>query len=169
MRGGNAAPEDEVYPWNRWYRRRSFAPGAWPWNMIEEQNPSSVSAYISVRDRIRKEMGKDGKGEAGIENRGKGTPSPLIVRKPFFFKGKQNMHSLNRHSFWSSDILAQEIDTKTKSNQGHDFARYLADVLTYSIRTCLAFKLVNPSATSKCHILYLSFPNRLLCLVTQQL
>ena len=67
--------------------------------MIEEQNPSSVSAYISVRDRIRKEMGKDGKGEAGIENRGKGTPSPLIVRKPFFFKGKQNMHSLNRHSF----------------------------------------------------------------------
>ena len=56
--------------------------------MIEEQNPSSVSAFISVRGRNRKEMGKDGKGEAGIENRGKGTPSPLIVPKPFFFKGK---------------------------------------------------------------------------------
>ena len=56
--------------------------------MIEEQNSSCVSAFISERDRIRKEMGKDGKGEVGIENRGKGTPSPLIVPKPFFFKGK---------------------------------------------------------------------------------
>ena len=56
--------------------------------MIEEQNPLCVSAFISVRGRIRKEMGKDGKGEAGIKNRGKGTPSPLIVPKPFFFKGK---------------------------------------------------------------------------------
>ena len=26
--GGNSAPEDEVYPWNRWYTRRCFAPGA---------------------------------------------------------------------------------------------------------------------------------------------
>ena len=56
--------------------------------MIEEQNPSCVSAFISVRGRIRKEMGKDGKGEAGIENIGKGNLSPLIVPKPFFFKGK---------------------------------------------------------------------------------
>ena len=47
--------------------------------MIEEQNPSSVSAFISVRGRIRKEMGKDGNGEAGIENRGKGTPSPKTI------------------------------------------------------------------------------------------
>ena len=88
LRGGNAAPEDEVYPWNRWYTRRSFAPGACTWSMIEEQNPSCVSAFISVRGRIRKEMGKDGKGEAGIENIGKGNLSPLIVPKPFFFKGK---------------------------------------------------------------------------------
>ena len=48
------------------------------------------------------------------------------------------MHSLNWHSFWSSDILPQEINTKTKSNQGHDFARYLADVLTYSINSLLS-------------------------------
>ena len=66
-------------------------------------------------------------------------------------------------------MLPQEIETKTKTNQGHDFARYLRDVLTYSIHTCLALKLVNPSATSKCRILYLSFPHRLHCLVTQQL
>ena len=35
--------------------------------------------FISVRGRIRKEMGKDGKGEAGIKNRGKGTPSPMSL------------------------------------------------------------------------------------------
>ena len=32
-----------------------------------------------MRGRIRKEMGKDGKGEAGIENRGKGTLSSLSL------------------------------------------------------------------------------------------
>ena len=32
--------------------------------------------FISVRRRIRQEMEKDGKGEAGIENRGKGIFSP---------------------------------------------------------------------------------------------
>ena len=79
------------------------------------------------------------------------------------------MHPINRHSLWPSDILTQEIETKTKSNQEHDFARYLTDVLTHSIHSCLALKLVNPSATSKCHILYLGFPHRLHCLVTQQL
>ena len=45
LRGGNSAPEDEVYPWNRWYTRRSFAPGACPWSMLREQNPSCVSAF----------------------------------------------------------------------------------------------------------------------------
>ena len=34
LRGGNSAPEDEVYPWNRWYTRRKFAPGACPWSRI---------------------------------------------------------------------------------------------------------------------------------------
>ena len=42
---------------------------------------------ISVRGRIRKEMGKDGKGEAGIENRGKGTPSPLSLN---YFSSKES-------------------------------------------------------------------------------
>ena len=79
------------------------------------------------------------------------------------------MHPINRHSLWPSDILTQEIETKTKSNQGHDFARYLTDVLTHSIHSCLALKLVNPSATSKSHILYFGFPHRLHCLVAQQL
>ena len=37
---------DEVYPWTRWYTRRSFAPGACPWSMLQEQNPSCVSAFI---------------------------------------------------------------------------------------------------------------------------
>ena len=87
---------------------------------------------------------------------GKGLPLPQWKVKHALFK---QTHFL----------IPQGINTKTKSNQGHDFARYLADVLTYSIHSCLAFKLVNPLATSKCHILYLSFPNRLLCLVTQQL
>ena len=34
--------------------------------------------FLSVRSRIRKEMEKDGKGEAGIENRGKGILSPFF-------------------------------------------------------------------------------------------
>ena len=76
------------------------------------------------------------------------------------------MHPINRHSLWPSDILTQEIETKTKSNQEHYLARYLTDVLTYSTHT---LKLVNPSATNKCHILYLGFPHRLHRLVTQQL
>ena len=38
--------EGEVYPWTRWYTRRSFAPGACPWSMFQEQNPSCVSAFI---------------------------------------------------------------------------------------------------------------------------
>ena len=38
--------EDEVYPWTRWYTRRSFAPGACPWSMFQEQNPSCVLASI---------------------------------------------------------------------------------------------------------------------------
>ena len=42
MRGGKSAPKDEVYPWNRWYTRRTFAPGACPWSMLQEQNPSCV-------------------------------------------------------------------------------------------------------------------------------
>ena len=46
LRGGNSAPEDEVHPWNRWYTRRSFAPGACPWSRLREQNPSCVSAFI---------------------------------------------------------------------------------------------------------------------------
>ena len=62
-----------------------------------------------------------------------------------------------------------QIETKTKSNQEHYFARYLTDVLTYSIHSCLALKLVNPSAISKSHILYFGFPHRLHCLVTKQL
>ena len=45
LRGGNSAPEDEVYPWNRWYTRRSFVPEACPWSMLREQNPSCVSAF----------------------------------------------------------------------------------------------------------------------------
>ena len=40
------APEDEVYPWNRWYTRRSFAPGACPWSMLREQNPSALRVAI---------------------------------------------------------------------------------------------------------------------------
>ena len=35
--------------------------------------------FISVRGRIRKELEKDGKGEAGIENRGKGILSPFSL------------------------------------------------------------------------------------------
>ena len=38
--------EDKVYPWTRWYTRRGFAPGACPWSMLQEQNPSCVSAFI---------------------------------------------------------------------------------------------------------------------------
>ena len=45
LRGGNSAPKDDVYPWNRWYTRRSFAPAACPWSMLREQNPSCVSAF----------------------------------------------------------------------------------------------------------------------------
>ena len=45
LRGGNSALEDEVYPWNRWYTRRSFPPGACPWSMLRGQNPSYVSAF----------------------------------------------------------------------------------------------------------------------------
>ena len=33
---------------------------------------------ISVRGRIRKDIGKDGKGEAGIGNRGEGTPPDSV-------------------------------------------------------------------------------------------
>ena len=71
---------------------------------------------------------------------GKGLPLPQMKVKHALFKQTQF-------------LIPQGINTKTKSNQEHDFARYLADVLTYSIHSCLAFKLVNPSATSKCHIL----------------
>ena len=35
--------------------------------------------FNSLRGRIGKERGKEGEGEAGIENRGKGTPSPLSL------------------------------------------------------------------------------------------
>ena len=45
LRGGNSH-EDEVYPWNRWYTRGSFALGACPWSMLREQNPACVSAFI---------------------------------------------------------------------------------------------------------------------------
>ena len=48
LRGGNSAPEDEVYPWTPWYTRRSFAPAAFPWSMLQKQNPSCVSALIST-------------------------------------------------------------------------------------------------------------------------
>ena len=40
LRGGNSALEDEVYPWNRWYTRRSFAPGSCPWSMLRSKIPS---------------------------------------------------------------------------------------------------------------------------------
>ena len=40
--------EDKVYPWTRWYTRRSFAPGAFPWSMLQKQNPSCVSVLIST-------------------------------------------------------------------------------------------------------------------------
>ena len=46
-----------------------------------------MSLLKSVRGRIRKEMGKDGKGEVGIENRGKGTPSPFSINH---FSSKEN-------------------------------------------------------------------------------
>ena len=46
-----------------------------------------MSLLKSVRGRIRKEMGKDGKGEAGIENRGKGTLSPLSLN---YFSSKES-------------------------------------------------------------------------------
>ena len=48
LRGGNSAPEDKVYPWNLWYTRRSFAPGACPWSILQEQNPSCVSVLIHL-------------------------------------------------------------------------------------------------------------------------
>ena len=48
MRGGNSAPEDEIYPWNRWYTRKSFVPEACPWSMLREQNPSCVSAFARM-------------------------------------------------------------------------------------------------------------------------
>ena len=44
LQGVNSALEDKVYLWNRWYTRRSFAPGACPWSMLWEQDPSCVSA-----------------------------------------------------------------------------------------------------------------------------
>ena len=50
LRGGNSH-EDEVYPWNRWYTRRSFALGACPWSMLREENPSCVSAFKTRRVR----------------------------------------------------------------------------------------------------------------------
>ena len=53
LRGGNSAPEDEVYPWNRWYTRRSFAPGKCPWSMLREQNPSWVPVFNSLSDYRR--------------------------------------------------------------------------------------------------------------------
>ena len=53
LRGGNSAPEDEVYPWNRWYTRRSFAPGKCPWSMLREQNPSCVPVFNSLSDYRR--------------------------------------------------------------------------------------------------------------------
>ena len=51
LQGGNSAPEDEVYPWNRRYTRRSFALGACPWSMLREENPSCVSAFKTRRVR----------------------------------------------------------------------------------------------------------------------
>ena len=49
LRGGNSAPGDEVYPLNRWYTRRSFAPGVCAWSMLQEQISSCVSAFRSHR------------------------------------------------------------------------------------------------------------------------
>lgn len=46
--GGNSAPGNEVYPWTRWYTRRSFSPRAFPWSMLQKQNPSCLSALIST-------------------------------------------------------------------------------------------------------------------------
>ena len=43
--------------------------------------------FISLQGRIRMEMGKERKVEAGIENRGKGTPSPLSLNH-FFLQRK---------------------------------------------------------------------------------
>ena len=48
--GGNSAPEDDVYPLNRWYTWRKFAPGACPWGMPREQNPSCVSALKHAKN-----------------------------------------------------------------------------------------------------------------------
>ena len=129
--------------------------------MIEEQNPSCVSAFISVRGRIRKEMGKDGKGEAGIENRGKGTLSSLSLNH---FTSKES--KISTDTVYDLQIYSlRRLKLKPKVTRD----MILPDILTYSIHTYLALKLVNPSATSKCRILYLSFPHRLHCLVTQQL
>ena len=45
--------------------------------------------FISARGRIRKEMEKDGKGEAGIENRGEGILSPFSLNHFLQRKVKQ--------------------------------------------------------------------------------
>ena len=49
LRGGNYARGDDVYPLNRWYTRRSFAPGVCAWSMLREQISSCVSAFRSHR------------------------------------------------------------------------------------------------------------------------
>ena len=56
MRGGNSAPEDEVYQRNRWYTRRSFAPEACAWSMLREKNPSCVSAFKENDETIEGAM-----------------------------------------------------------------------------------------------------------------
>ena len=49
LQGGNSAPENEFYPWNHWYTRRSFAPGACVWSKTQEQNTSCVLAGVLTR------------------------------------------------------------------------------------------------------------------------
>ena len=44
----------EVYPRNCWCTPRSFAPGACPWSMLQDENPSCVSAFISPSRRPQK-------------------------------------------------------------------------------------------------------------------
>ena len=53
LQGGNSAPKDEAYPWNRWYTRMSFAPGKCLWSMLREQNPSCVPVFNSLSDYRR--------------------------------------------------------------------------------------------------------------------
>ena len=71
MRGGNSSPKDEVYPWNRWYTRRSFA----LWSMLRVQNPSCVSALkkcdnVDLQQSRQPSLGLWGGGGGGGVERG---------------------------------------------------------------------------------------------------